>query len=126
MSHDCWSSFSVGDLEEANDFYSRILGLNVGKLDMGILEIHCPGGNKIWVYPKADHKPATFTVLNLIVEDIEKEVGRLNALGITMEQYPKFEADGKGIVRGHTGPPIAWFEDPAGNILAIMEAPADS
>jgi predicted enzyme related to lactoylglutathione lyase len=123
MIHDSWSSFSVNDLETAEKFYSEVLGMRVKKLEMGILEMHPPGGLKVWIYPKGDHQPATFTILNFIVDNIDKEADRLNGLGITFERYPGFEADARGIVRSGAGPTIAWFKDPSGNILAIIEEP---
>ena len=122
MLHDSWSSFSVRDLEAARTFYSQVLGIRVKILEMGILELHPPGGLKLWLYPKRDHQPATFTVLNFLVDDIDKEVERLNGLGIRFDTYEGFQADEKGIVRSENGPPIAWFRDPSDNIIALIQA----
>ncbi|MGN8225225.1 VOC family protein [Gracilimonas sp. BCB1] len=117
-----FSSFSVNDLEKALEFYSETLGLSVTKDEMGFLNIDLPGGDRAIVYPKGtDHKPAVFTVLNFVVGDIEEAVDTLTSKGITFEQYEgNIETDEKGISRG-PGPLIAWFKDPAGNILSIIE-----
>ena len=122
MIHDSCFSFSIRDLETSRKFYSQILGMQVDTLDMGILEMHPPGINRVWMYPKRNHEPASFTVLNLLVDSIEKEVDRLLSLGIAFERYPGFKTDVKGIVRSENGPAIAWFKDPSGNILALIEA----
>jgi len=115
------SSFSVNDLQKAKKFYSETLGLDVTEGSMGILNINLAGGGKIFVYPKPNHTPATFTVLNFPVADVEKTVDELTALGITFEHYDgQIKTDEKGIVRGG-GPVIAWFKDPAGNILSVLE-----
>ena len=115
------SSFSVDDLQKAKQFYSETLGLDVTEGSMGILNINLAGGGKIFVYPKPNHTPATFTVLNFPVPDVEKTVDELTAIGITFEQYDgQIKTDKKGIVRGG-GPTIAWFKDPAGNILSVLE-----
>ena len=114
-----FSGFSVNDLEKARWFYSEILGLEVTE-DMG-LSLHIAGGNKIFVYPKPNHIPATFTVLNFPVDDIEQAVDELTAKGITFEKYEDpIKTDQKGIFR-EGGPKIAWFKDPAGNILSVLE-----
>ena len=115
------SSFSVDDLQKAKQFYSETLGLDVTEGSMGILNINLTGGGKIFVYPKPNHTSATFTVLNFPVADVEKTVDELTALGITFEHYDgQIKTDEKGIVRGG-GPTIAWFKDPAGNILSVLE-----
>jgi len=115
------SSFSVDDLQKAKKFYSETLGLDVTEGSMGILNINLAGGGKIFVYPKPNHTPATFTVLNFPVADVEKTVDELTALGITFEHYDgQIKTDEKGIVRGG-GPVIAWFKDPAGNVLSVLE-----
>ena len=115
------SSFSVNDLQKAKKFYSETLGLDVTEGSMGILNINLAGGGKIFVYPKPNHTPATFTVLNFPVADVEKTVDELTALGITFEHYDgQIKTDEKGIVRGG-GPVIAWFKDPAGNVLSVLE-----
>ncbi len=115
-----FSSFSVDDLNKAKEFYGKTLGLEV-KLydDMGILNIKFPGGGEIMIYPKDDHKPASFTALNFPVENVEKTVDELISKGITFEQYKEFKTDEKGISR-EWGQEIAWFKDPAGNIISVM------
>ncbi len=115
------SSFSVDNLQKAKQFYRETLGLDISEGNMGILNINLAGGGKIFVYPKPNHTPATFTVLNFPVPDMEKIVDELIALGITFEQYHgHIETDEKGISR-QGGPKIAWFKDPAGNILSVLE-----
>jgi catechol 2,3-dioxygenase-like lactoylglutathione lyase family enzyme len=118
-----FSGFSVDDINKARTFYGETLGLDVKGNEMGILELHTNGGIPIIVYPKPNHTPATFTVLNFPVDDIEKAVDELSAKGITFQQYnqPELKTDEKGICRGNGGPNIAWFKDPAGNILSILE-----
>ena len=115
-----FSSFSVNDLQKANDFYSQTLGLNVKETQEG-LELH-NGDNAVFLYPKPNHTPASFTVLNFVVDDIEKAVDELVALGVRLEHYnlPDLKTDERGICRG-PGPQIAWFKDPAGNILSVLE-----
>ena len=114
-----FSGFSVNDLEKAKHFYGEILGLEVSE-SMG-LELHIEGGNNILIYPKPDHTPATFTILNFPVTDIERAVKELKEKGITFESYEGPIKTGEdGIFRGG-GPLIAWFKDPAGNILSILE-----
>jgi catechol 2,3-dioxygenase-like lactoylglutathione lyase family enzyme len=117
-----FSSFSVNDLQKAKEFYGRLLGLEVEENQMGILTLHISGGYDIIVYPKPNHEPATFTVLNFPVDDLEKTVDDLISKGITFEQYGEpIKTDAKGIVRGDDrGPDIAWFKDPAGNILSVL------
>jgi predicted enzyme related to lactoylglutathione lyase len=116
-----FSSFSVNDLQKAKQFYSETLGLNVSDTD-GFLKIHIDGGYTIIVYPKPDHEPATFTILNFPVANVDKAVEQLNTRGVKFEQYGgKLQTDAKGIMRGN-GPTIAWFKDPAGNILSVIES----
>lgn len=115
-----FSSFSVDDLEKAKHFYQGVLGLGVADHPMGLIELQLEGANKVLVYPKPNHKPATFTVLNFPVDRIENVVDDLIKKGITFEQYPGLNTDEKGISRGN-GPLIAWFKDPAGNILSVLE-----
>ncbi len=115
-----FTSFSTNNIESAKLFYPGILGLKVTEGDMGILTLHLAGGGTVIIYPKPNHVPATFTVLNFAVKSVEKTVDELNALGIFFEKYEGIEADEKGIVRGN-GPVIAWFKDPAGNILSVLE-----
>jgi len=115
-----FSSFSVNDLEKAKEFYSQTLGLEVSENPMGALDLHLDG-NKIFIYPKDNHEPATFTILNFLVADIEKAVNELTGLGIEFEQYEDFKTDEKGISRNSGSPTIAWFKDPADNIIAVIE-----
>jgi predicted enzyme related to lactoylglutathione lyase len=120
-----FSSFSVDDLGKARDFYAGTLGLDVSETKMPgeyrVLTLNVADGGRILVYPKENHSPATFTVLNFPVEDIEDAVDDLSRRGVQFERYFEFETDKKGIHRGAGGPPIAWFKDPAGNILAVLE-----
>ena len=117
-----FSSFSVDDLGKAKNFYSEILGLKVTENDMGMLELHITGSNPIIIYPKQNHTPATFTILNFPVDSIEEAVANLKEKGVVFESYDleDFKTDEKGIFRGG-GPLIAWFKDPAGNILSALE-----
>lgn len=119
-----FSSFSTNDLEKAKKFYSDVLGLDVVEMkDMGLLQLRLAGGGSVMIYPKENHTPATFTVLNFPVSDIDKAVDELTGKGVQFERYEGFEQDEKGIARGgeDRGPSIAWFKDPAGNILAVLE-----
>ena len=117
-----FSSFSVDDLQKAKTFYSEVLELNVVELDMGILSLDITEGFEAIVYPKEDHVPATFTVLNFSVEDVDKAVDMLTEKGIVFEQYGGvIKTNDKGISRGNGGPAIAWFKDPAGNILSVLQ-----
>ncbi|MEA2654287.1 MAG: hypothetical protein QOI37_1514 [Chloroflexota bacterium] len=120
-----FSSFAVKETEAARQFYGTTLGLDVrDSRESGLLELHLGGESPVLVYPKEDHAPANFTVLNFRVADVEAAVDALNAAGIQMERYPSFEQDEKGIARG-MGPTIAWFKDPSGNILSVLgEEPA--
>jgi catechol 2,3-dioxygenase-like lactoylglutathione lyase family enzyme len=119
-----FSSFAVKDIDTARDFYRGTLGLDVrDDTQMGILEIHGQGGTTVMVYPKPDHKPAVFTVLNLPVKNLEGTVDGLIAAGVPFEHYDGKDApktDAKGISVGQ-GPRIAWFRDPDGNILSVMD-----
>src|ERR1044071_145103 len=116
-----FSSFSVNDLGKAKDFYGETLGLEIKESPEG-LELHT-GNNVVFLYPKPNHTPASFTVLNFHVDDIEEAVDELKALGVTLERYnlPDIKTDERGIARGPHGPIIAWFKDPAGNILSVLE-----
>jgi catechol 2,3-dioxygenase-like lactoylglutathione lyase family enzyme len=115
-----FGSFAVNDLQAAANFYRDILGLEVTE-DHGMPILHIGGGAKILIYPKPDHIPATFTILNFPVTDIEKAVDDLTRRGVRFEQYEgQIKTDAKGIMRGG-GPLIAWFKDPAGNVLSVME-----
>ena len=117
-----FSGFSVDDIEKAKQFYGETLGLRVTE-DNGMLTIHIEGGTDILAYPKgADHAPASFTILNFPVDDIDKAVDELTSRGVTFERYEAMasDIDDRGIWRGE-GPPIAWFKDPAGNILSVLQ-----
>jgi catechol 2,3-dioxygenase-like lactoylglutathione lyase family enzyme len=115
-----FSGFSVDDLPRAKAFYGETLGIPVGE-ENGLLRLRVAGGNETVVYPKPGHEPASFTILNFPVADIEAAVDELTARGVAFERYDGFEQDEKGISRNPGGPPIAWFRDPAGNILAVLE-----
>jgi len=115
-----FSGFAVPDVEQAREFYEGTLGLNVSE-DNGLLILHLAGGRDTLVYPKPDHEPANYTILNFQVDDIDQAVDRLTQRGVQFERYDGFGQDEKGISRGQGGPPIAWFTDPAGNILAVLE-----
>ena len=116
-----FSSFSVNDLEKAKEFYGETLGLKVTKLEEG-LELNLAGGNTVFLYPKPNHTPASFTVLNFHVKDIDTAVDEITKRGLRLEKYdlPDLKTDKKGIMRGN-GPLIAWFKDPAGNILSVVQ-----
>ena len=120
-----FGSFAVKDLDSARQFYGRTLGLNVrDDKQMGIFEIQSPDKSHVLVYPKPDHQPATFTVLNLQVRDIDEAVDSLTAAGVKFERYntPDIKTDAKGVARGDKqGPSIAWFRDPSGNIVSVLE-----
>ena len=117
---EAFSGFSVNDLQKAKDFYLHVLGLDVSD-EGGMLQLRIAGSNPILIYPKPDHIPATFTILNFPVDDIDKAVDDLNRRGIQFEQYGgNLQTDPKGISRGD-GHKIAWFKDPSGNILSIIE-----
>lgn len=117
-----FSSYSVKDIVAAESFYQDKLGLDVEEDDMGILAIHLPSGGEVILYPKPNHLPATFTVLNFPVDDIDKAVDELISKGVTFEQYSgEIKTDEKGICREGGGPLIAWFKDPAGNILSVLQ-----
>lgn len=115
-----FSSFSVNDLEKAKEFYGQTLGLEVSESEEG-LSLHLKGGNEIFVYPKPNHIPATFTILNFAVDDVDQTVDDLIQLGVHFQIYNEGElkTDDKGVFRGK--PKIAWFKDPAGNFLSILE-----
>jgi predicted enzyme related to lactoylglutathione lyase len=116
-----FSGFSVDDLSRAKEFYGETLGLRVSEED-GFLTLHVAGDRGILVYPKPDHEPASFTILNFPVSDIEAAVDALAARGVRFERYEgsEIEADERGIFRG-AGPLIAWFKDPAGNVLSVLQ-----
>lgn len=116
-----FSSFSVNDTRKAKEFYGQTLGLDIVEEPEG-LELHLAGGTRIFIYPKPNHMPATFTILNFQVANIDAAVGELTKRGIQIERYDdvNIKTDEKGIFRG-PGPQIAWFKDPAGNILSVLE-----
>ena len=115
-----YGSFAVDDLQRAREFYGETLGLRTSVLDEenGLLALHLAGDQDTFVYRKPDFEPATYTILNFQVDDIEQAVDALSARGVAFERYEGFDQDEKGISRG-MGPEIAWFKDPAGNILAV-------
>jgi catechol 2,3-dioxygenase-like lactoylglutathione lyase family enzyme len=114
-----FSGFSSNDIEAAKRFYGETLGLDVTE-DHGILNLKLAGGQRVIVYPKENHEPATFTVLNFEVTDIDAAVDDLVAKGVAFERYEGAGQDAKGIAREYP-PPIAWFKDPAGNILSVIQ-----
>ena len=116
-----FSGFSANDIAKEKEFYSRTLGLDVSEAH-GILTLRLAGGNNVIIYPKPNHVPATFTVLNFPVDNVDLAVDELKKRGVRFEQYnlPDLKTDEKGIMRGN-GPTIAWFKDPAGNILSVIE-----
>jgi predicted enzyme related to lactoylglutathione lyase len=117
-----FSGFSVDDLQKAKTFYGDLLGLEVRDHPMNMLELHTEGNAPIIIYPKKDHSPATFTILNFLVDHIEETVDELTEKGIEFEQYTgEIKTDAKGISRSEKGPNIAWFRDPSGNILSVLE-----
>jgi len=116
-----FSGFSVDDLGAAKEFYGKTLGLKVSEED-GMLSLHLGGGTPVLIYPKPNHAPASFTILNFPVDDVEQTVDKLGKRGVRFEHYndPAIKTDAKGIHRDG-GPTIAWFKDPAGNILSVLE-----
>jgi catechol 2,3-dioxygenase-like lactoylglutathione lyase family enzyme len=114
-----FSGFSTNDIARAKDFYSRTLGLEVTE-ENGMLTLHLAGGGNVLIYPKEDHAPASFTVLNFPVEDIDAAVDTLSEAGVRFEHYEGAGQDERGIARAYP-PPIAWFKDPAGNILSVLQ-----
>jgi catechol 2,3-dioxygenase-like lactoylglutathione lyase family enzyme len=118
-----FSGFSVNDLAKAKAFYTQTLGLKVVEEGVG-LRLHLPGGGTAFAYPKDDHQPATFTLLEFVVDDIDEAVDELKSRGVSFDRYAGMLQDEKGIMRGisqNMGPDIAWFKDPAGNMLAVLQ-----
>ena len=113
-----FSGFAVPDVAAARQFYGETLGLRVSE-EHGMLQLHLAGGRDVIVYPKPDHTPASYTILNFPVDDVEATVDGLTERGVQFERYQGFDQDDKGIQRGG-GPLIAWFKDPAGNVLSII------
>jgi catechol 2,3-dioxygenase-like lactoylglutathione lyase family enzyme len=120
-----YNGFAVDDVQKAKEFYEGTLGLNASFVDRGqqLLQLELGGGTPTLVYTKPDYTPATYTVLNFPVSDVEGTVDELTAKGVTFERYDELDQDEKGIFEGgeERGPTIAWFTDPAGNILAVHE-----
>lgn len=118
-----FSGFSVDDIDAAEKFYRETLGLDVERNAMGALDLKLPQGGIVFVYPKSDHVPAGYTILNLEVADIDTAVDELTAAGVQFTRYDGMRQDDKGVARGKAanhGPDIAWFTDPAGNILSVL------
>jgi catechol 2,3-dioxygenase-like lactoylglutathione lyase family enzyme len=115
-----FSGFAVDDVDKARAFYGDTLGLRTSE-EHGLLSLHLAGDRDTLIYPKPDFTPATYTVLNFPVDDIDEAVDRLAARGVRFERYDGFEQDEKGIARGPVGPYIAWFRDPAGNVLSVLQ-----
>lgn len=115
-----FSSFSVKDLDETKKFYGQTLGLEVSETEEGLI-LKTSGGNDVFIYPKPDHTPASFTVLNFVVDGVDNVVDELTKIGIHFQIYDKGElkTDDRGVFQGK--PKIAWFKDPAGNFLSILE-----
>ena len=114
-----FSGFAAPDIEALEPFYRDKLGVRTS-VENGLLMLHLAGGQPTIVYPKPDFTPATYTILNFPVEDVEAAVDELTARGVEFEKYEGFDQDEKGIARGN-GPDIAWFKDPAGNILSVVK-----
>ena len=113
-----FSGFAVDDIDTAREFYGNTLGLKTS-VEYGLMTLHLAGGRPTLVYPKPNHTPADYTILNFPVDDIDKAVDELAARGVQFERYGNLSQDEKGIARGE-GPDIAWFKDPAGNVLAVL------
>ncbi|MEU5423058.1 VOC family protein [Streptomyces sp. NPDC020799] len=120
---EAFSSFAVNDTERAKEFYGKTLGLRLSEESMEghtLLTLRLAGGGVVMIYPKENHTPASFTVLNFRVDDIDSAVDELGRRGVTFERYSGFHQDEKGIARAG-GPQIAWFTDPAGNVLSVLQ-----
>jgi catechol 2,3-dioxygenase-like lactoylglutathione lyase family enzyme len=120
-----FSGFAVDDLRRAREFYEGTLGIRVSE-EPEFLTLHLADGRDTLVYRKPDFTPATYTILNFIVDDVEMAVDELSARGVEFERYEGFDQDEKGIARSDDGPTIAWFTDPAGNILSVLETSEDA
>jgi catechol 2,3-dioxygenase-like lactoylglutathione lyase family enzyme len=114
-----FSGFAVDDVDKAREFYSEALGLEVSE-ENGLLTLQIAGDRPTLVYPRPNHTPADYTILNFPVDDIDQAVDDLTARGVQFERYEGFDQDERGIMRGE-GPPIAWFKDPAGNVLSVIK-----
>jgi len=119
------SGFAVNDLNKAREFYEGTLGLRVEVLDEenGVTILKLGGGDQVLMYLSADMRPASYTILNFEVEDIDQAVDGLSERGVEFERYDDFPQDAKGVVRGAPGPNIAWFKDPSGNVLSVLQQP---
>lgn len=120
-----FSGFSVDDIDAAREFYGDTLGLEIDQDQMGFIQLRLPSGGVVFIYAKPNHEPASFTILNFPVADIDAAVDDLIGRGVNTKIYSdtEFPSDERGIVRGEGhGPDIAWFRDPAGNVLAVMQA----
>ena len=120
-----FSSFAVDDLQRAREFYGETLGLETTVLEeqVGLMTLHLPGGRDTFVYVKPDHRPADYTILNFPVDDIDAAVDALAERGVQLERYEGMQQDERGVARG-PGPSIAWFLDPAGNVLSVLQPPS--
>lgn len=121
--NEAFSGVSVDDIPRAKQFYEQALGLKVTEDDAGFLQLHIGDGDYVFVYPKPDHEPAAYTMLNFVVDDIDRAVQQLTDSGVTFEDYDEV-TDERGVMRGRStgeGPDIAWFRDPAGNVLSVMQ-----
>ena len=116
-----FSGFAVDDLQQAQEFYGTVLGLKTSMLTDDLLALHLAGGRDTLIYHKPDFAPATYTILNFPVDDIDQAVDELIARGVHLERYDGFDQDAKGVSRGGDGPYIAWFKDPAGNVLSVLQ-----
>jgi predicted enzyme related to lactoylglutathione lyase len=117
-----YSGFAVDDFGKAREFYGETLGLKTTVMDEehGLMTLHLAGGRDTLVYSKPDFEPATYTILNFEVDDVDKAIDQLASRGVSFERYDNFDQDEKGVFRDG-GPNIAWFKDPAGNVLAVLE-----
>lgn len=116
-----FSGFSVDDIDQAKDFYGGTLGIDLTD-ENGMIGLHIADGGDVMIYPKEDHTPATFTILNFPVDDVDQAVDELTERGVSFERYEEFQQDEKGISRDDMGA-IAWFKDPAGNVLSVLQMP---
>jgi len=114
-----FSGFAVDDVDKAREFYAEKLGIEVSE-ENGLLTLHIADDRPTLVYPRPNHTPAEYTILNFPVDDIDQAVDDLTARGVQFERYEGFDQDERGIMRGE-GPPIAWFKDPAGNVLSVIK-----
>ena len=114
-----FSGFAVDDLQKAREFYGETLGIKTSE-EHGLLTLHIAGDRATLIYPRKDHTPADYTILNFPVDDIDEAVDGLAARGVSFERYEGFDQDEKGVAR-NAGPQIAWFKDPAGNVLSVLQ-----